>query len=113
MSNEHPITPPPELFGQWEGMPRSLAFEAAYRAGADQQLERIIHWLVTGPYGASIVASAPSLVADLRAACRPKPLSDKEQSIALIKKIQANKEMWQIEELDVVLRALEALPDNS
>jgi hypothetical protein len=40
---------------------------------ADQELEAVEHWLITGPYGASIVTSAPTLVGDLRAARRPKP----------------------------------------
>lgn len=45
--------------------------ESEVQEQADQELEAIEHWLITGPYGASIVTSAPSLVADLRAAMRP------------------------------------------
>ena len=39
------IEPPPELYKQWEGMTRSLAFEAAYRAGANEELEACIKLL--------------------------------------------------------------------
>jgi hypothetical protein len=48
---------------------------------ADQELEAVEHWLITGPYGASIGASAPTLVGDLRAAMRPKPPSLAEQGL--------------------------------
>ncbi len=109
MSNEHPITPPPELFRQWEGMPSSLAFEAAYRAGADTELEACCEWLRTN-IGTSF---SSSIERELRVIRRPKPPSLKEQSIALINKIQANKEMWQIEELDIIRQALELLPDEA
>jgi hypothetical protein len=43
--------------------------------------------------------------------CAKSPLSLKDQSLALIDKIQSNKEMWQTDDLDVVRRALESLPD--
>lgn len=45
MTDQHPITPLPEQLRQWKGMPLSLAFEAAYRAGADQELEACVEWL--------------------------------------------------------------------
>jgi hypothetical protein len=80
-----------------------LATRAA-QWGADQELEACCEWLgkrrgwedVTGP---------------LRAARRPTPLSLKEQSIALLDLIQGNKDRWQLEDLDVVRRALEQLDD--
>jgi hypothetical protein len=43
------------------------------RWGADQELEACIHWLITGPYGASIACNADHMISDLRAARRPKP----------------------------------------
>jgi len=76
MTDQHPITPPPELVQQWEGMPRSLAFEAAYRAGADQELEACCEWL-----------QDPDLNVDtykLRSARRPKPPSLAEQALLAI-----------------------------
>ena len=101
-------TPSPELFKQWEGMPRSLAFEAAYRAGADQELEACCEWVANYcPY----FGDYPMPEEKLRAARRPKPPSLKEQSLALIDKIQGNKDPWDIRDLDVVRRALEQLDD--
>jgi hypothetical protein len=41
-----------------------------------------------------------------------KPQSLKDQSIALLNLIQGNKKAWQLEDLDVVRRALEQLPDH-
>ena len=104
--NNHPITPPPELVRQWwDGTHGAFyEFEAvatqAARWGADMELEACCKWL----------SNRSSLTEKLRAARRPKPLSLKEQSIALIDKIQGNKEMWQTDDLDVVRRALESLP---
>jgi hypothetical protein len=53
---------------------------------ANQELEAVEHWLITGPYGASIVTSAPTLVGDLRAAMRPKPPSLAEQGMEALNK---------------------------
>lgn len=86
MESKHPINPPPELLEQWLNLPLSVEeqLEVAARWGTDQRLEEIIHWLVTGPYGASIAASAPNLVADLRAACRPKVPTLKEKVLDIL-----------------------------
>ena len=43
---------------------------------------------------------------------RPKPQSLKEESLELIDMIQACREPWLVEELCIVRRALEALPDD-
>jgi hypothetical protein len=108
MTQEHPITPPLELVQQWvndfapKGM-MAIATQAA-RWGADQELEACCEWLRHGlPY--------ESHADYLRDARRLKPPSLKEQSIALIDKIQGNKEMWDIRDLDVIRQALEYLPD--
>ena len=53
----------------------------------------------------------PRLRAVLARLGRPKPLSLKEQSIALLDLIQGNQELWQLEDLDVIRRALESIPD--
>ena len=109
MTQEHPITPPPELVQQWydnmgpdPGPFESFAIAAA-RWGADQELGACRLWVSEN----CDIYSAVELI-QFR---RPKPLSLKEQSIALIDKIQGNKEMWQTDDLDVVRRALEYLPD--
>ena len=108
MTQEHPITPSSELVEKWyEAIDNSstswkqeLATQAA-RWGADMELKACC--ALMDDWGLDD--------ADLHFARRPKPPSLKEQSIALIDKIQGNKEMWQTDDLDVVRRALESLPD--
>lgn len=107
-----PITPPPELVKEWMRfnnidiaplyLAQTLATQAA-RWGSDQELEACCEWLKgTAHIGIDF---------ELINARRPKPPSLKEQGIALIDKIQGNKEMWDIRDLDVVRRALESLPN--
>jgi hypothetical protein len=114
MTQQHPITPPPELVQQWvnqfagnqECMPEQIYIaRAAAQWGADQELEACCEWL-----------QDPDLNVDtykLRAARRPKQSSLKEQSIALLDLIQGSKKTWQLEDLDVVRRALESIPDHT
>jgi hypothetical protein len=109
LTDQHPITPPPELINQWweeahqtakydEPIGPLVATQAA-RWGSDQELEACCELV-------------PGLTNYLRAARRPKPPSLKEQSLALLDLIQGNKKAWDISDLDVVRRALEALPDD-
>ena len=113
---QRPITPPPWLVQEWweqadqyQDDPRTyfdyVATEAA-QWGADQELEACCEWLHW-----QNLATHPELIPSLRAARRPKPPSFKEQSIALIDRIQAAKEAWDISELDTIRCALEALPE--
>jgi len=116
INNNHPITPPLELIYQWvkEVCPEygkgvhlieeHVATQAA-RWGADQELDACCEWM------AKRFGEESHAMGLLRAARRPNSLSLKERSIALIDKIQANEEMWQTDELDVVRRAIESLPD--
>jgi hypothetical protein len=102
---DHPSTPSPELVEQWrtEGFhqdycsPFEHAIAQAAQWGADAELEACVKW----------IAYHPPVPDDLRAARRPKLPSLKAQALALIDKIQGSKEMWQIDDLDVVRRALE------
>ena len=98
MTEQHPITPPPELVKQWlaefygpESMPGMAPGEmvlhvaaVAARWGADQELEACCEWLttkaMTKPWETvprPVLVTA--LVLELRAARRPKPPSLKEQ----------------------------------
>ena len=82
MTNQHPITPPPELEKQWfaaweRGDNEELSFAdfvipRAAAWGADQELEACCEWVgaVDGKYGPR-----------LRLARRPKSLSLKEQAL--------------------------------
>jgi len=89
---DHPVKVPAELAEQlWSESADKPAECNTFRAhvfaqsiadwAADRELEAVEHWLITGPYGASIAASAPNLVADLRTAMRPKPPSLAEQAL--------------------------------
>jgi hypothetical protein len=123
MTNQHPITPPPELVKQWwkdaqqanysDGLPCWLNYIAtqAARWGADQQLAEDAKWLDQHALDAPHLKITP-VGESLKEAMRPKPPSLKEQSIALLDRIQSNKQQWLIEELDVIRRALEALPSD-
>ena len=86
MTQEHPITPPPELVMQWLeegpeddefGISQHIATQAA-RWGADQQLEQDAKWLDTWALFSAHLTITPSGDA-LRQAMRPKPLSLKDE----------------------------------
>ena len=110
----HPITPPPELVQQWvdtiyqqteDDDQRDLYVATrAAQYGADQELEACVQTLKD--------QSWYNVADDLRAARRPKPPNLKEQALALIDLIQGNKTMWQLNDLDVVRKALEQLPND-
>jgi hypothetical protein len=91
MTQEHPITPPPELVKQFcdkaishavDGAKRGEVevwlIQEAFRAGADQELEACCEYLVR------CAQWEPEDIAELRAARRPKPPSLKEQALALL-----------------------------
>jgi hypothetical protein len=112
MTDNHPITPPPELVQQWcheEGdeiktSPRwyQIVATKAARWGADQELMACCTWLSDHGY----IAADP----DLRAARRPKPPSLKEQALEALETIP--KLIGFESERDAIRRALEALPND-
>ena len=108
MTQQHPITPPPDLVQEWidtfwnvPGYDRALATRAA-QWGADQELEACCEWL--GQEGWSGEAR------QLRAARRPKPPSLKEQALKALDHILNNSST----DLggNTIRRALEQLPDH-
>ena len=107
MLNQHPITPPPELLDEWCVDPtlfnwRDIATQAA-QWGADQELEAMMARIEELPF--------PSSYADaLRAACRPKPPSLKEQALAVLDHTQKGYGLAEVD-LDTIRQALEALDD--
>jgi hypothetical protein len=107
---KHPIAPPPELVQQWEtdwhcsgntdgnGF-TSFVVTTAAQWGADQELEACCKWLPKlSPWSGD----------DLRRHRRPKPPSLKEQALALLEVEHG----LNVEDLDLLRRALEQLPDN-
>jgi hypothetical protein len=110
MTNQHPITPPPELVNQWcdkdpggfEMFDR-LATQAA-RWGADQELEACCEWLLADFHYVPVCG----LIEDLRAARRPKPPSLKEQALEALKVIECEYVIGAT--TSIIRRALEAQP---
>jgi len=114
MSQEHPITPPPELVKHWLGdyfgcavsgeLSESelyLATQAA-RWGADQELEALLDL-------ADEFLTFETLY-DIRAARRPKPPSLKKQALDALDyllELEVNGERY-----DIIRRALESLPEE-
>ena len=114
-TQSHPITPPPELVGEWlcqDGYPwdpdlqatvtittgrlRNVATQAA-RWGADKELEACCEWV---DYHCS-----KDLALDLRDARRPKPPSLKQQALEAVDALEGFKG------IDTIRRALEQLDD--
>ena len=115
MTNQHPITPPPELVQQWEDkyhghMPewvlRHVAAEAA-RWGAEQELHACCAWLDTK-------VDTWHLITPLLYARRPKAPTLKEQALTALHAITtgANDTREQHQDLDTIRKALEALPND-
>ena len=112
MTNQHPITPPPELVQQWhdechkvhEPFLVHIANQAA-RWGADMELEACCEWHTNRGYSRFI---------SLREDRRPQPPSLKEQALNLIPDICGLPIMrtYSPDELLIIRRALEALPND-
>jgi hypothetical protein len=101
MTNQHPITPSPELIEQWM-QSHSTKYDLARHAaqwGADQELEACCEWLVSEGW----FKYEHEAVEDLRAARRTKPPSLKEQALARCNDY--------IDPDGIIRRALEALDD--
>jgi hypothetical protein len=117
MTEQHLITPPPELLQEWCQQGRNciseldalkeLATQAA-RWGADQELEACVEWLYKYQYDKAVVL--------LLAARRPKPPSLKEQALLKTTAILNDPNRALLDEvreaLELNRRALEALPDD-
>jgi hypothetical protein len=107
MTNQHPITPPPELVEQLRSSPDTWLKQItnAYQAGADQELEACCEWFTT-KFGLEVAAD----IADLRAARRPKPPSLNSIALQMLGTIE--RDAHYIPEItDTIRRALEALDD--
>ena len=113
MTNQHPITPSPELVREWCAHSNKhetydqfwchIATQAA-RWGADQELEACAEWLDQN------CNHCWELLADLRAARRPKPPSLKEQALEVVTGLEKR---WDLQcDLTLLRRAIEALPND-
>ena len=118
MTNQHPITPPPELIRQWSlesedehqptvaySMVGLLATKAA-RWGAEQEMHAICDWLDNGVAG--------HLIHPLLCARRPTPPMLKQQALEALGRFSTNAHTtaYQMQnDFDLFRRALEALDD--
>jgi len=106
MTNQHPITPPPELVQQWineeDGLTAGHIATQAARWGSDQELEASCAWLKGYGYSGTVI--------DLRATRRPKPPSLKEQALAILD--DAHRGDLGDDEMATIRRAIEALPND-
>jgi hypothetical protein len=113
MTDQHPITPPPELVEKWhdtwidakvkhDGLMDWIAAEAA-QWGADQELEACCEWV---NWKWSGIKSR-----ELRATRRPKPPSLKEQALAVVENSSFCDHLSKQDEA-ILRRALEALPND-
>ena len=118
MTNQHPITPPPELRKLWAQQAQRLtphdingwldyvATQAA-QWGADQELEACCAEV--------LYFEGKALAKQIREARRPKPPSLKEQALAAMGRFGANTHTTADEmarDFDTIRRSIEALPND-
>jgi hypothetical protein len=116
MTQQHPITPPPELRRLWAQQAQRInphdpvewmqcVSEKAAQWGADQELEACIEWMTLMGYWGEDGKAIPALRADRR----PKPPSLKYQALKSLGHI--NRGIDRPEDTDIIRRALEQLDD--
>ena len=116
MTNQHPITPPPELVQQWFLEAKAMPVDqwvtdvatCAARWGSDQELEACCEWIY------KLMDRGLEWSMDLRSARRPKPPSLKEQAMQAWCRFQASDHTTADEmmsDFTTIRRALEQLDD--
>ena len=115
MTQDHPITPPPELMQQWAnawhtGTSSQELFEyiatQAARWGSDQELEACVEWLQD--------SGVATWAKPLRSDRRPKPTL-KQQALEGLRTIECNIPQSQRafeDSCEHIRRALESLPND-
>ena len=121
MTQQHSITPPPELVQQWleelYGGPVSVispfdqrVLIAAAQWGADRQLEVDAQWLDQNSLDAPHLTITPT-GEGLVEAMRSKPPSLKEQALTALTRYTTGETILTNESVDTIRRALEQLDD--
>ncbi len=114
MTQQHSITPPPELVQRWleelYGGPVSVispfdqrVLIAAAQWGADQELKACCEWMAD--------ETPTNYINALRAARRSKPPSLKEQALTALTRYTTGETILTNESVDTIRRALEQLDD--
>jgi len=117
MTNQHPITPPPELLQEWYDNTKTDYFTdmiCAAQWGADQQLLEDAKWLDRNALNEPHLRITP-VGESLKEAMRPKPLSLKEQALQTLEtEPDDGKELvvFDTEQVSILRKALEALPNS-
>jgi hypothetical protein len=103
MTNQHPITPPPNLTDKWNNLPLSTEeiFVIAARWGADRELDACCAEVS--------FYEGKNFQVKLRAARRPKQLSLKEEALESVKRFESGQDL--MGDLDTIRQALEQLND--
>jgi hypothetical protein len=111
MTEQHPITPPPELIEKWHStspLDRSVTVATqAARWGADQEL------LACGKYLERCAAWEEEDVTEMYNYRRPRPRSLRELALESVKRFEESGEFFsdQMRELAFIRKALEQLND--
>jgi hypothetical protein len=110
MTQQHPITPPPELVEEWIEIAKpepwkrppdpNVLCSMAAQWGADKELEACLTEVS--------FLDSKSLAEKIRATRRPEPPSLKEQALETLK---YPKDLWSENEVDTIRRALEQIDD--
>jgi hypothetical protein len=103
MTQEHPITPTPDLIVKWASS--MCGYYEAAQWGADQELEACVEW-----FDNQSLVYHRDLEHTLRAARRPTPPSLKEQALKALTAIEGDFNTVG-DRADTIRRALEALDD--
>jgi hypothetical protein len=108
MTDQHPITPPPELVHQWineeDGLTAGHIATQAARWGGDQELEACcveVEWL-----------ESSETAKRMRERRRPEPPSLKEQALDALREAESTGCLYVNGRSDLIRKALEALPDK-
>lgn len=113
MTQEHPITPPPELVEQWMQV-HTTTYDLARQAsqwGADQELEACSEEFSL-LWDREEIVTLNDVLKHLRTTRRPQPPSLKEQAIAALDDAIMRGDCITISDaLPTIRRALEALPE--
>ena len=108
MTQQHPITPPPELVQQWasESLATQSLCNRAAQWGADQELEACCKWLDENLPGYDACEGS------LHAARRPKPPNLKRVALLRLDTLNADLGLeGRGVDLSQIRRAIEALPE--